>query len=54
MSSPAYGPHTALLVVDVQNDFADPNGSLAVIDAARVVRRASEEVSRATAALPML
>ena len=25
-----YGPRTALIVVDVQNDFADPNGSLSV------------------------
>ena len=26
----AYAPHTALIVVDVQNDFADPGGSLYV------------------------
>jgi nicotinamidase/pyrazinamidase len=25
-----YGPATALIVVDVQNDFADPAGSLSV------------------------
>src|SRR3972149_1271386 len=25
-----YGPRTALVVVDVQNDFADPKGSLSV------------------------
>ena len=25
-----YDPNTALLVVDVQNDFADPAGSLSV------------------------
>jgi nicotinamidase/pyrazinamidase len=25
-----YGPRTALIVVDVQNDFADPHGSLSV------------------------
>jgi nicotinamidase/pyrazinamidase len=29
-----YGPDTALIVVDVQNDFADPAGSLAVSRAA--------------------
>jgi nicotinamidase/pyrazinamidase len=27
---PAYDPQTALLVIDVQNDFADPAGTLAV------------------------
>jgi nicotinamidase/pyrazinamidase len=27
---PAYDPSTALLLIDVQNDFADPGGSLAV------------------------
>jgi len=30
VSSPAYDPTTALLLIDVQNDFADPGGSLAV------------------------
>jgi nicotinamidase/pyrazinamidase len=33
----AYDPATALLVVDVQNDFADPGGSLAVAGGADVV-----------------
>ena len=28
MARIAYDPHTALVVVDVQNDFAHPNGSL--------------------------
>jgi nicotinamidase/pyrazinamidase len=32
-----YEPATALLVVDVQNDFADPNGSLSVKEAADIV-----------------
>jgi nicotinamidase/pyrazinamidase len=27
---PAYGPSTALVIVDVQNDFADPAGGLSV------------------------
>jgi nicotinamidase/pyrazinamidase len=34
---PAYDPKTALLVVDVQNDFADPAGSLSVRGGADVV-----------------
>jgi nicotinamidase/pyrazinamidase len=33
-----YAPTTALIVVDVQNDFADPKGSLFVKGAADVVR----------------
>jgi len=45
-----YGPSTALLVVDVQNDFADPKGSLFVRGGERVVRRCSEEARRARAA----
>ncbi len=32
-----YDPTTALLIVDVQNDFADPAGSLAVTGGADVV-----------------
>jgi nicotinamidase/pyrazinamidase len=32
-----YDPTTALIVVDVQNDFADPEGSLSVRDGAAVV-----------------
>src|SRR4029453_5336592 len=32
-----YGPRTALVVVDVQNDFADPDGSLYVRDSATVI-----------------
>jgi nicotinamidase/pyrazinamidase len=46
----SYGPATALIVVDVQNDFADPSGSLAVSGAEAVVGRASEEVQRAVTA----
>ena len=38
-----YGPATALIVVDVQNDFADPKGSLYVKGASDVVRMASSE-----------
>jgi nicotinamidase/pyrazinamidase len=32
-----YGPGTALLVVDVQNDFADPKGSLSVRGAEEII-----------------
>ena len=46
----AYDPHTALIVVDVQNDFADPAGSLYVRDAEAVVAAANAEIAAATAA----
>ena len=39
-----YGPGTALVVVDVQNDFADPNGSLYVQGGETVVERVNEEI----------
>ena len=45
-----YDAKTALLVVDVQNDFADPAGSLYVRDGEHVVPVANEQVERATAA----
>ena len=47
---PAYDPTTALLVVDVQNDFADPNGTLFVRDGQQVVAVANAEIERALAA----
>lgn len=50
MTSPAYGPHTALLVIDVQNDFADPKGSLSVRGGEEVVDAVNGEISRACAA----
>ena len=43
-----YDATTALIVVDVQNDFADPSGSLYVQGAEDVVRMASSEVRIAT------
>ena len=49
MSSP-YGTATALLVIDVQNDFADPKGSLYVRDADLVVRAVNREIEAAHAA----
>ena len=43
-----YGPTTALIVVDVQNDFADPVGSLFVGGSSDVIRMVNGEVRRAT------
>jgi nicotinamidase/pyrazinamidase len=45
----AYDERTALLVVDVQNDFADPSGSLSVREGDDVVPVANAEVEAATA-----
>jgi nicotinamidase/pyrazinamidase len=45
-----YGAKTALLVVDVQNDFADPGGSLYVKGGEEVVPVANQEFDRALAA----
>ncbi|MGD2051708.1 MAG: isochorismatase family protein, partial [Acidimicrobiia bacterium] len=50
MEQVQYDPHTALVVVDVQNDFADPGGNLAVIDGAEVVPVINAEIARAQAA----
>ena len=46
----SYDNHTALVIVDVQNDFADPNGSLYVTGGDGVVPRVNIEVMRALAA----
>jgi nicotinamidase/pyrazinamidase len=46
----AYDDRTALLVVDVQNDFADPSGSLYVRDGEQIVPVANREISQAAAA----
>jgi nicotinamidase/pyrazinamidase len=45
-----YGPSTALIVVDVQNDFADPDGALSVPGADVAVVAANREIAAATAA----
>jgi nicotinamidase/pyrazinamidase len=50
MSTVEYGPGTALLVVDVQNDFADPEGSLYVQSGEQVVPIINREIDRAQAA----
>ncbi len=45
-----YDGHTALLVIDVQNDFADPDGSLYVSGGEDVVPLINAEAARARAA----
>jgi nicotinamidase/pyrazinamidase len=44
---PAYDPRTALVIVDLQNDFADPAGSLYVKGGEEVVPVANAERTRA-------
>jgi len=44
-----YDATTALVVVDLQNDFADPRGSLAVEDAGRIVPFVNDQVRAARA-----
>ena len=46
----AYDERTALCVTDVQNDFADPKGSLYVAEGEMVVAVANREIERALAA----
>jgi nicotinamidase/pyrazinamidase len=46
----AYDPSTALVVVDVQNDFAHPRGSLYVRGGEEVVPIANREIERALGA----
>jgi nicotinamidase/pyrazinamidase len=43
-----YDQHTALVVVDLQNDFADPAGSLAVAGGEEVVAIVNREVREAS------
>ncbi|MDQ4029322.1 MAG: isochorismatase family protein [Actinomycetota bacterium] len=42
-----YDSSTALIVVDVQNDFADPNGSLYVSGGETIIPAVNEEMTRA-------
>jgi nicotinamidase/pyrazinamidase len=44
-----YDPSAALVVVDVQNDFADPAGSLYVVGCDGVVERINDAIQRAQA-----
>lgn len=50
MAEVEYDEKTALLVVDVQNDFADPKGSLYVKGGEEVVPVVNREIDRARAA----
>jgi nicotinamidase/pyrazinamidase len=43
----AYDPSTALIVVDVQNDFADPDGNLYVDGGEDIIPIVNEEIERA-------
>ncbi|MFL5674520.1 MAG: isochorismatase family protein [Chloroflexota bacterium] len=45
-----YRPGTALIVVDVQNDFADPAGGLSVARGDRIIPAIDREIQMATAA----
>ena len=45
-----YGPQAALVIVDVQNDFADPAGSLTVRGGAEIVALVNAEIERALGA----
>jgi nicotinamidase/pyrazinamidase len=45
-----YDPRTALIVVDVQNDFADPAGGLSVAGGADIVPTINGEIASAGAA----
>ncbi len=47
MTPPPYDERTALLIVDIQNDFADPNGGLYVAGGEDVVTIANREAERA-------
>jgi nicotinamidase/pyrazinamidase len=49
-SGSRYDPQTGLIVVDVQNDFADPNGSLYVGEGEAVVSVANDQIADAEAA----
>jgi len=50
MSDLTYDRTTALVVVDVQNDFADPNGNLYVSGGEDVVAAVNAEIARARSA----
>lgn len=44
----SYGPDTALVVVDMQNDFVHPNGSLFVQGGPAAIRRVNDEIEAAS------
>lgn len=45
--SPGYDPRTALLVIDVQNDFADPQGSLHVFGSGDIIDLVNDQIAAA-------
>lgn len=47
---PRYDSTTALIVVDVQNDFADPTGGLTVANGDRIIEAANGEIEAAVRA----
>ncbi len=47
MATTNYDERTALLVIDVQNDFAHPEGSLYVRGGDQIIPRINEEIARA-------
>jgi len=49
-AEPRYGPSVALVVVDVQNDFADPSGNLFVRGGEAAVAAVNREVAAAVVA----
>jgi nicotinamidase/pyrazinamidase len=49
-----YDPKAALLIIDVQNDFADPKGSLSVSGGVAVIPKINAEISMATSAGAMV
>ncbi|MHB1583112.1 MAG: isochorismatase family protein [Acidimicrobiales bacterium] len=49
-TGPAFDHHTALLVIDVQNDFADPSGNLHVAGGEEVVPAVNRLVAEARSA----
>ena len=42
-----YGPHVGLVIVDLQNDFADPAGSLSVAGGSDILTAVNAEIERA-------
>lgn len=46
-NAPAYGPDTALIVVDVQNDFVHPDGTLFVQGGPDALPRVNDEIEAA-------
>src|SRR3546814_11068804 len=54
MAAQSFDDRTALVVVDVQNDLADPGGSLYVAEGADICPRVNERIAAAGAAGPLI